>query len=83
MELTELELQLLAFEESHPQHTRAKEDLLRREFGLTSARYYQTLSTLIDTPAALRANPQLVRRLQQRRDEMRARRFGTSVRIAQ
>ena len=72
--LTELEHRLLDFEEAHPRHSRAKEDALREEFGLSAARYYQTLGVLIETPAALRAQPLLVGRLRRLRDDRRARR---------
>lgn len=83
MDLTEQEHQLLEFEESHPRHTRAKEDLLRSEFGLSPARYYQTMSTLIDTAAALRDYPLLVRRLRRRRDDQRRARQGAAACSAQ
>lgn len=77
-ELTELEHRLLDFEEAHPGHSRAKEDALRDEFGLSAARYYQTLGVLLETPAALRAQPLLVGRLRRLRDDRRARRRGAS-----
>lgn len=77
-ELTELERRLLDFEDAHPGHSRAKEDALRDEFGLSAARYYQTLGVLLETPAALRAQPLLVGRLRRLRDDRRARRRGTS-----
>ena len=76
--LTDLEHRLLDFEESHPRHSRAKEDALREQFGLSVARYYQTLGVLIETPAALRAQPLLVGRLRRLRDERRSARRGAS-----
>ena len=72
--LTEFEERLLAFEETHPRHTHAKADAARKEFGLSPARYYQTLSNLLDTPAALVDHAQLVGRLTRLRDERRLRR---------
>lgn len=72
--LTEFEERLLEFEEAHPQHTHAKADAARAEFGLSPARYYQTLSSLLDTPAALVDHAQLVGRLTRIRDARRHRR---------
>lgn len=76
VELTDLERRLLEFEEAHPGHSRAKEDALRERFGMSVARYYQTLGVLIETSAALRAAPLLVGRLRRGRDERRAARLG-------
>lgn len=75
-ELTDLERRLLAFEESHPRHSGAKEDAVRATFGMTPARYYQTLGILIETPAALRAEPLLVGRLRRLREARRWSRRG-------
>ncbi|MBN9605143.1 MAG: DUF3263 domain-containing protein [Actinomycetales bacterium] len=48
--------------------SRDKDAEIRSRFGLGSARYYQVLFALIDSPAALRHDPLLVRRLQRLRD---------------
>lgn len=61
--LTEREIALLAFERQWWRHAGAKEQAIREEFGLSAARYYQLLGTLIDQPAALRHDPMLVKRL--------------------
>jgi hypothetical protein len=66
--LTELDLRLLAFERGWGARVGAKEAAIREEFGLPAARYYQMLNVLIDSPAALRQDPLLVRRLQRLRD---------------
>jgi hypothetical protein len=66
--LTDLDLRLLGFERDWAARVGAKEAAIRSEFGLPAARYYQLLYVLIDSPAALRHDPLLVRRLQRLRD---------------
>ncbi len=66
--LSELDLQLLVFERDWANRVGAKEAAILTEFGLPAARYYQMLYALIDSPAALRHDPLLVRRLQRLRD---------------
>jgi hypothetical protein len=51
-----------------------KEEAIREEFGISTARYYQLLGALIDTPAALLEDPMLVKRLQRLRDARTVRR---------
>lgn len=77
--LTDLERALLEFEQSHPRHSRAKEEALRDRFGVSTARYYQILGTLVETPAALIENPLLVGRLRRVREQRRSRRFRGSA----
>jgi hypothetical protein len=82
--LSERDARILDFERLWWRHVGAKEDAIRVEFGLSTARYYQLLNALIDTPAAVRHDPMLVGRLQRARDartRARARRaFGTTDR---
>ena len=66
--LDELELRVLDFERVWASRVGAKDAAIRTEFGLPAARYYQMLYALIDSPAALRQDPLLVRRLQRLRD---------------
>lgn len=66
--LDERDKRILAFEQQHFVHAGAKDDAIRSELGLSAARYYQLLNALIDTPAAIVHDPQLVRRLQRVRD---------------
>lgn len=54
---------LLEFEKAHPRNTPAKTERIREEFGLSAARYYQRLHSVIDGPHALAEEPMLVRRL--------------------
>lgn len=65
--LTERDESILAFE-SRPWHEAGdKEQAIRVEFGITAARYYQMLNTLIESPAAIRYDPMLVARLRRMR----------------
>lgn len=76
--LSELERRILDFEDEHPEHSRAKEDAIRVDFGYSAARYYQILGTLMESPIALRENPLLVKRLHRIRDRKRARRYRSA-----
>lgn len=78
--LTDLELRLLVFEGDWAARVGAKEAAIRSEFGLPPARYYQMLYVLIDSPAALRYDPLLVRRLQRLRDARARSRAARSFR---
>ncbi len=52
----------------------AKEEAIRRRFGIGPTAYYQLLSRLIDDPAALAHDPMLVKRLQRQRAARRRQR---------
>jgi len=67
-ELDELAVRLLDFERAWASRVGAKDAAIRKEFSIPAARYYQMLYALIDSPAALRSDPLLVRRLQRLRD---------------
>jgi hypothetical protein len=67
-QLDELSERLLAFERAWANRVGAKDAAIRAEFSISAARYYQMLYALIDSPAALRSDPLLVRRLQRLRD---------------
>ena len=72
--LSARELAMLAFERAWWRRGGMKEEAIREEFGISSARYYQLLGALIDTPAALQEDPMLVKRLQRIRDARTVRR---------
>ena len=80
--LPERDARILDFERQWWRHVGAKEEAIRTEFSLSAARYYQLLNAVIDSPAAVRHDPMLVRRLLRARDartEARAARaFRTS-----
>lgn len=62
------DIAILDFERLWWRHAGAKEEAIRSQFGLSAARYYQLLNAVIDSPAAVRHDPMLVRRLQRARD---------------
>ena len=66
---------ILDFERSWWQGQGPKERAIRSRFGVSSARYYQLLNRLIDTPEALRYDPMLVKRLRRLRVDRRRQRF--------
>lgn len=72
-EILELEKRPWAYDGS-------KEQVVRDAFGLSATRYYQVLNRLIDSDAALAAEPLLVKRLRrlraQRQRQRTARRLG-------
>lgn len=82
-ELTESEVRMLAFERQWWKYAGAKEQAIREEFGVSATRYYQLQNALIDKPAALAADPMLVRRLRRlrsaRAQARSARRLGFTV----
>jgi hypothetical protein len=57
------DLEMLAFERQWWRAAGAKETAIRDRFALSPTRYYQVLNALVDHPAALAADPLLVRRL--------------------
>jgi len=57
----------------------AKADAIREKFGMNTTRYYQTINSLIDHPAALSYNPQLINRLTRIRDTRRSSRSGKNI----
>ena len=70
--------EMLTFERQWWRSAGAKETAIRERFGVTPTRYYQALNALVDQPAALAADPLLVRRLRRLRS---ARRRGRSSQI--
>jgi Protein of unknown function (DUF3263) len=69
--LGERERSVLAFERQWWRHAGAKEEAIRRQFGVGPTAYYQLLSRLIDDPAAIAHDPMLVKRLQRQRASRR------------
>ncbi|WP_231587492.1 DUF3263 domain-containing protein [Corynebacterium comes] len=78
-ELSDDDARLLDFEERAPRSAGAKEELIRKQLGMSPVRYYQRLNLLIDVPAAMAAHPVLLgrlRRIRDRRAEERQRAEG-------
>ena len=67
-ELSERDRAILALETAWPRHGGAKEETIRTQLGMSSARYYQLLGRLLESEAALEYDPMLVRRLRRIRD---------------
>ncbi|WP_250286062.1 MULTISPECIES: DUF3263 domain-containing protein [unclassified Frankia] len=74
--LDDRQRRVLEFEHHWWRYAGAKETAIRAEFGISATRYYQILNALIDSPAALAADPMLVRRLRRLRATRRRARSG-------
>ena len=81
--LSDRDREILAFERQWWKYAGAKEQAIRELFDMSATRYYQVLNALIDTPAALAADPMLVKRLRRlrasRQRQRSARRLGIEV----
>lgn len=81
--LSERDRDILEFERQWWKYAGAKETAVRERFDMSSTRYYQVLTALIDRPAALAHDPMLVHRLRRLRAARAAQRsarragFGT------
>lgn len=72
--LTTRQREILTFEKRGWRDAGAKREAMRVELGLADVAYYQALAELLDSPAAVEAEPALVNRLRRARDRRRARR---------
>lgn len=81
--LSERDARILEFENRWWQYAGAKEQAIRELFDMSATRYYQLLNAIIDLPAALEANPMLVKRLRRMREARQrarsAKRLGISL----
>ena len=81
--LSERDVAVLGFERQWWKYAGAKEQAIRELFDMSATRYYQVLNALIDTPAAMTADPMLVKRLRRlrasRQRQRSARRLGIDV----
>jgi hypothetical protein len=66
-DLSAQEREMLAFERQWWKYAGAKEQAIRELFDMSATRYYQALNSMIDRPAALAADPMLVKRLRRLR----------------
>ncbi|WP_010120284.1 DUF3263 domain-containing protein [Corynebacterium nuruki] len=69
VDLTDRERAMLEFEHAWWHTEGAKEEEIRRRFGVEPVRYFQQLNRLIERPEAAAADPVLVRTLLARRDD--------------
>jgi Protein of unknown function (DUF3263) len=78
--LADRDLEILSFERQWWKYAGAKEQAIREHFDMSSTRYYQLLSQLIERPEALEHDPMLVKRLRRQRSQRQrqraARRLG-------
>ena len=65
--LSDRDRSVLEFERQWWKYAGAKEQAVRDLFDMSATRYYQVLNTLLDNPAALEADPMLVKRLRRMR----------------
>jgi hypothetical protein len=65
--LSERDVKILEFERQWWKYAGAKEQAMREMFDMSATRYYQALNALIDRPAAVEADPMLVKRLRRLR----------------
>lgn len=82
-DLTNRERGVLAFESQWWKRSGAKEQAIRELFDMSPSRYYQVLNALLDSPAAFRADPMLIKRLRKaraaRQRERAAQRLGIEL----
>ncbi|WP_370326968.1 DUF3263 domain-containing protein [Euzebya sp.] len=72
-ELSDRDRAVLDFERDWTAHQGGKLAAIAATFGFSPTRYYQVLAELVDSPAAERHDPLLVRRLRRRRRARHAR----------
>ncbi|HRW19641.1 MAG TPA: DUF3263 domain-containing protein [Dermatophilaceae bacterium] len=81
--LSDRDREVLAFERQWWKYAGAKEQAIRELFDMSATRYYQLLNSLLDNPAALEADPMLVKRLRRlrasRQRQRSARRLGLTL----
>tara|TARA_B100000686_G_C16787198_1_gene976033 strand:- start:57 stop:362 length:306 start_codon:yes stop_codon:yes gene_type:complete len=73
MALTQRDQKIIDFEGSWWMGSEPKDAQIRQLFDLSTTRYYQLLTELLDDDAALEYDPLVVRRLRRRRDRRRNR----------
>lgn len=73
--------EILEFERTWWRSPGAKEQIIRERFDMSPTRYYQVLNALIDSQAALAADPLLVKRLRRLREERRRNRSAARLGI--
>ncbi len=79
MALTERDREILDFERSWWAESEPKDAQIRERFELSTTRYYQLLTELLDEEEAMDFDPLVVRRLRRQRDRRRQARFEPLV----
>ncbi len=75
MALTERDLAIIEFERTWWSNEGPKEALIRERFDLSTSRYYDLLSDIVDSEEALSFDPLVIRRLRRLRARRRRARF--------
>ena len=65
--LSDRDRAILEFERQSWKYAGSKEQAIKELFDMSSTRYYQVLNALLDNPAALEADPMLIKRLRRMR----------------
>jgi hypothetical protein len=82
-ELSDRDREIITFERQWWKYAGAKEQAIRELFDMSATRYYQVLNALIDSQAALEADPMLIKRLRRLRASRQrarsARRLGIQL----
>ena len=78
MDLTDTDHAILELERGWWKYQGAKETAIMDRLGMSATRYYAALGRLLDNPAAMEADPILVKRLRRVREERRERRRGVT-----
>ena len=79
MALTERDLAIIELERTWWSLGGSKESLIRERFDLSTSRYYDLLSNIVDSDEALRFDPLVIRRLRRLRAHRRRARFEGQV----
>jgi hypothetical protein len=74
--LTEMQHEVLDFEQGRWRFLGAKEAAVRDRWDISLTRYNQILNDLLDNPDAYVVNPPLIKRLRRLREQRRLRRAG-------
>lgn len=67
-ELSAQDQRLLEFEAAHPDAGAGKNEAIRSQLQLSTARYYQSLERLADSVEALRFDPLVIHRIRRMRE---------------
>lgn len=68
-ELTDQDRDIMAMEKRTFKNNGTKERIIRQELGLSPVEYFLTLNQLISNPAAMAADPMLIKRLDAQRNQ--------------
>lgn len=79
MALTERDRAIIEFERTYWAQDESKETLIRKRFDLSTTRYYELLSDVIDSDEAYELDPLVIKRLRHRRILRRRARFEGQI----